>query len=231
MLTNNSAQKIVSTMGEWAKVAGELQGEDLKQKIYDNTLLGICGDLEGKMVLDYGAGPGIIAKKMADKGADVHVFDISEDMLRIACKVLGQDKIHRDVREFTRGQFDFVTCNLVMCIVPESEVAAIAQNIKNALGPAGRAFIGFCNPKIYDIPESVIDFRFQTGVGYSDNHEYKKKKKEGNYEIVELHRPIEWYLQVFAEAGMMITQIHFTPEYETDGRAISDFVIFEMVRA
>ncbi|MBI5047258.1 class I SAM-dependent methyltransferase [Candidatus Micrarchaeota archaeon] len=223
--------RFVGIMDEWAKVAAELQGEDLKQKIYDNTLLDLCGDLKDKKVLDYGAGPGVIAKRIARVGARVHAYDVSPDMLRIAAQNLGSEKVHTNVSEVTNGSFDIVFCNLVVCIVPEEEVVRIARNIRAALTEKGKAYVGFCNPKLYNVPESLIDFRHSTGDDYEQNHKYRKTKKEGNYDIDELHRPIGWYQGIWNSIGLKCTKVAFTPEYATrDGKRISDFIIFELVR-
>jgi SAM-dependent methyltransferase len=227
MVTN---KKLVRKMWEWAKVTTELKGEDLKQKIYDNVLVDLCGDVKGKKILDYGAGPAVVAKRVSELGAKVHVYDISKEMREIAASVLGQDSVFEDVVNIPKSEFDIVLCNLVLCIVPEQEVLRIIRNIGSSLKEDGKAYVGFCNPLIFDLPESVIDYRFQTGDRYFDNHDYKKKKKEGNYEIIELHRPIEWYTRVFREAGMRVHEIHFTPEYDVNGRVVSDFVIFELRR-
>ena len=228
MIMKPKPQKNVTGMTEWAKVAGELQGEDLKQKIYDTKLLDICGDLKGKRVLDYGAGPVVIASRVAGLGAHVHVFDISDEMLRIAKTKLGPEKVFLSASTIPADHFDIVFCNLVTCIVPEDEVARIAANIRNSMNKSGVAFIGFCNPRIHDLPESIIDFRMPSGRRYEENHDYRKLKKEGGYEIVELHRPIEWYSKVFEEAGLRIVNIHFTPGYEVNDREVNDFVIFEL---
>ena len=225
--------KFVGKMREWAKVAGELQGEDLKQKIYDNRLLDICralGDLKGKYVLDYGAGPAVIASRIASLGAEIKAFDISADMLKIAAEKLGAINVFSKIDDIPTSSFDVVICNLVLCIVPDDEVVRIVQNIKQLLKQDGVAFIGFCNPRIFDVPESLIDFRHQSGDDYEHNHRYMKTKKEGNYQIEETHRPIGWYNGIFDALGLQ-RELFFTPEYETaDGRKISDFVIFKLRR-
>lgn len=222
-------QKTIGKMHEWALVAGELQGEDLKQKIYDNKLLDACGAIKGKRVLDYGAGPGIIADKARQLGADVRVFDISPEMLRIAAERLGAEKAYETLEGIPTSSFDIVTCNLVLCIVPDDEVVQIIRNIKNLLATSGTAYIGFCNPRIFDVSESLIDFRHPTGHGYEDNHKYMKTKKEGGYQIEETHRPIGWYSGVFHALGLRAEELIFTPEYESaSGKVISDFVIFKL---
>ncbi len=221
-------QKYVGEMREWARVAGELAGEDLKQKIYDNTLVDLLGNLRGKRILDYGAGPAVIARRIQELGAHVRVFDISQEMLKISEEKLGPKTAYHTRTEIPKSEFDIVLCNLVLCIVPEEEVAVIARNIERALKDSGVAYVGFCNPRIFDIPESIMDLRMQTGNAYDDNHTYKKVKKEGGYQILELHRPIEWYLGVFRTSGLEFRDIHFTPEYDANGRRISDFVIFRL---
>ena len=143
---------------------------------------------------------------------------------------IGHENVYKKVDEIPQDYFDFIICNLVLCIVPEDEVKRIISNIKSFLNKKGFAFIGFCNPLIFDVPESRIDFRMQTKNKYEDNHNYKKIKKEGNYEIIESHRPIEWYEKIYKDAGFDVVNTIFTPEYELKGRKIKDFVIFKLKR-
>lgn len=223
--------KFVGKMDRWAEVAAELEGEDLKQKIYDNTLLNLIGNLSGRGVLDYGAGPGVVASRIARSGGEVKVFDISTDMLRIAAEKLGAGNVYTNVTDIPADTFDVIVCNLVVCIVPDDEAVRIIENIKQVMKPDGVAFVGFCNPRIFDVSESLIDFRHSTGLDYEDNHGYTKTKKEGGYRIEETHRPIGWYNGVFDALGMQ-RELFFTPQYQLDdGRKISDFVIFKLQRS
>jgi len=129
-----------------------------------------------------------------------------------------------------KDAFDVIICNLVLCIVPEEEARSISKDIHSFLSKDGRAYIGFCNPLIFEVPESNLDLRFPTGAAYEENHQYKKIKKEGGYEIMETHRPIEWYKDIYAEAGLRMVAHHFTPEYQLGDRSIKDFIIFELER-
>ena len=92
--------KFVGDMKKWAQVAAELQGEDLKEKIYDNTLLGLCGSLKGKTVLDYGAGPAVIAGRAFKMGAQVKTFDISRKMNAICVDKLGNENVFLRLLKF-----------------------------------------------------------------------------------------------------------------------------------
>lgn|SRR3989338_4051703 len=222
---------VVVSSGEWSAVSGKLVAEKIKLNAYDNTLLKEMGGLRGKEILDYGSGPGVFASVLAAKGASAKCFDISAQLRRECGEKLGTQNVIEKASAIPSGFFDCVVCNLVMCIVDEAEVKRIAGHIRRSLKPDGIAYIGFCNPRIYDLPESQLDFRFPTGSSYRENHEYLKVKKEGNYEIVEIHRPIEWYEKIFAEEGLKIDGIIYTPEYGVSNRQIHDFIIFKTSRA
>ena len=225
---SNERRTLVSAETAWNKVVKELKSEKIKLAFYDDTVIPLLGDLKNKKVLDYGGGPGVLASALKKLGADVKEYDVSEDMRSQAAKKLGAENIYHSVEEIPKGQFDFVICNLVLCIVSEDEVRRIVENIKGALNQQGLAFIGFCNPKLLDVPETNLDFRPTPKHEYEQNHSYMKTKKEGRYEIIENHRPIAWYENVYSEAALVHVDTIFTPGYELKGKKIEDFIIFKL---
>ncbi len=227
-MTQNNSKKLVADQKEWSVVAKELEAENLKLASYDNTLMSAVGDIRDKKVLDYGAGPGVLALGLQKMGANVKVWDINNEMREKAGVKIGSENIYNDISQVPQNFFDIIICNLVLCIVPEDEVKNIVENIKNFLNETGSVYIGFCNPKIFQVAESNLDFRFPTGNKYEDNHNYKKIKKEGGYEIIETHRPIEWYEKIYAAAGLKLVDTLFTPEYELKENKIKDFIIFKL---
>ncbi len=226
----NDDSKLVEEKSQWHIVAKELEGENIKLAYYDNVLLPLLGDLTGKNVLDFGAGPGVLALAVKRLGGNAKVYDINPEMREKAAEKIGQDNVYNSIQDIPTNFFDFVICNLVLCINPEEEVRKMVADIASYINTTGRVYIGFCNPLIFKIEESNLDFRFPTGDAYETNHRYKKIKKEGNYEIIEDHRPIEWYEKVYADAGLKLIAKHFTPEYEFKGNKIQDFVIFELIK-
>lgn len=220
--------KLISEETEWSRVADELKAEKVKLAFYDNTVISLLENVKDKKVLDYGGGPGVLALALKKLGADVKEYDISEDMRKQASEKIGEENIYHSVDEIPKDEFDLIICNLVLCIVSEDEVKRIVTNIKNALNETGFAFIGFCNPKLLDVPESNLDFRPKPKHKYEENHSYMKTKKEGGYQIIENHRPIEWYEKVYNEMGLTLVDTFFTPEYELKGRKIKDFIIFKL---
>ena len=220
--------KQVEEQSKWGRVADELEAEDLKLQSYDRTLLDLIDNPNDKHVLDYGAGPGVLALTLSKLGANVNAYDVSEEMQTLAGEKIGDENVYTTPSQIPNSGFDHIICNLVMCIVEEQEVANISRNIKAALKNDGTAYVGFCNPKIFDVYESALDFRDQSDNSYDNNHVYWKTKKEGGYRIVEMHRPIEWYKDVFKKAGLEIADVQFTQEYELNDKEIQDFVIFEL---
>jgi 2-polyprenyl-3-methyl-5-hydroxy-6-metoxy-1,4-benzoquinol methylase len=222
-----SLSKIVQG-NDWGQVSDELSNEEIKLQSYDFVLKELIGKIIGKKILDYGAGPAILASDLQECGADVKVYDISDKMRQEASKKIGKENVYNTNNEIPKKYFDSIICNLVMCIVDEKEVEIITKNLSQYVKDDGKIYVGFCNPLIHDVNESKLDFRFDHDGEYHKNHKYTKVKKEGNYEIEELHRPIEWYEKVFRDNGLKIVNKHFTPEYELKGNKIQDFIIFEL---
>ncbi|MBI4453785.1 class I SAM-dependent methyltransferase [Candidatus Woesearchaeota archaeon] len=218
----------ITEQSEWARVSKELEAENLKLASYDSTLLDLLGNVIGKRLLDYGCGPGVLASALQRGGADIRAYDISEEMRKLCGNKIGHERVYANVDAIPKESFEGVICNLVLCIVNEEEVRRISCNIKDVLQQEGRAYIGFCNPLIFNVPESRLDLRDKSEHSYEQNHLYWKTKKEGGYRIVEEHRPIKWYEQVFTENGLVVLNKHFTSEYELKGRKIQDFIIFEL---
>ena len=224
----NPRKLLVSGQRQWGKVIKDLEDEKIKLAFYDNTIIPLLGKLENKRVLDYGGGPAILAKNLKEDGAEVKLFDISKEMRIRAGERIGQENVYKKVKDIPNDYFDFIICNLVLCIVPEEEVKKIVNNIKKSLNKEGFAYIGFCNPKLLEVSESNLDLRPRPKHKYEQVHSYKKTKKEGGYQIIENHRPIEWYKKVYKQAGLTLVDIIHTPEYELKGRKIIDFIIFKL---
>lgn len=226
-MQNNQEEKLISAQDQWSNVQDELSSEELKLVSYDNTLLSIAGNIKGQKVLDYGCGPGVLAAALQKRGAQVNAYDISPEMRKSVSKIIGDSNVHHDVKDIPKDNFDLAICNLVLCIVDEEEAKKIARNLRDIIHGNGTAYVGFCNPMIHDVSESRLDFRFSNS-SYHENHNYEKIKKEGNYKIVEMHRPLEWYTRIFQEAGLRLERMHFTPQYTLNDRHVNDFVIFEL---
>ncbi|MFW9872462.1 MAG: class I SAM-dependent methyltransferase [Candidatus Thorarchaeota archaeon] len=223
--------KIVVEQYEWDKVYKDLENEVVKTSTYDNYIIQLMGDVKNKKILDYGCGPGIIAKALHDFGAIVDVYDINEQILRMANKRIESQRIFNTKGQILKDYYDFILCNLVVCIVNHDEVFDIAKDIFEALVPeTGVAYVGFCNPLIFNYHETKLDIRHSGNMKYDENHMYYKEKKEGGYVIPEMHRPIEWYDGIFSKSGLKIEEKFFTPEYTFNTKKVNDFIIFKLTK-
>ncbi len=135
----------------WAKNRdGELQLDEMSKTVLSD-LSGICGELEGKKVLEAGCGRGIISAGLAELGADVYLMDVSKEALSIARKnfedrSLSAYFIHGDILDlpFGRSTFDVVWNAGVMEhfeAVPQSKAL---EGISRIIKPGG-LFVSF-NP-------------------------------------------------------------------------------------
>ena len=129
-MSNQNPKKIVKEQTEWDNVIQELESENLKLASYDNTLVPLLGDISGKTILDYGAGPGILALALKKLGGDVKVFDINLEIQEKAAEKIGDENIYKKFEDISKEHFDLVIANLVLCIVSESEVKKIVMNLK-----------------------------------------------------------------------------------------------------
>ena len=227
-VVTNYSNKLVANQESWAKVSQELEDEQIKLAFYDSTVIELLDNVTNKEILDYGCGPGILLTALQKLGANVRGYDISEEFCAQAGQKIGNGNIYYSVADIPQNHFDFAICNLVLCIVDEDEVEAIMRNIGNCLNDTGYAYIGFCNPKLLDVPETNLDLRPKPQCDYCTNHSYMKTKKEGGYQIIENHRPIEWYETLYNKVGLKTRDVIYTPEYELNGQNIQDFIIFKL---
>lgn len=224
-MTDRQHKAITVSQHDWNQVIAELESEQLKLMSYDNTLLTLMPSPQTKRILDYGAGPGVLALVLQRLGADIRTWDINPQMGAKSAEKIGTERVFNCITEVLEQSFDVVICNLVLCITTDDVTIEILNNIRRILKPEGRAYFGFCNPRLFDVPESRLDYRFKTEHSYEENHSYKKIKKEGGYKIIEMHRPISWYENQYRLSGLKLTDTALTPNYDFNGATLNDFII------
>ena len=105
-------------------------------------------DLQGKRVLDFGCGGGILSEALADSGAQVVGIDLAAAVLEAARAHRGDkaiDYIHASGADLVaRGEsFDVITCMEMLEHV--ADPAAILRDIHALLRPGGLVFLSTVN--------------------------------------------------------------------------------------
>ncbi len=101
--------------------------------------LGQLGDLAGRRVLDAGCGGGLVAKALADAGAEVVGLDLSAGSLRVARRAVGPRLVPAvgslERLPFAAGAFDAGVAADVLEHVPD--LPAAARELARVLRPGG----------------------------------------------------------------------------------------------
>lgn len=204
----------------WDKLSISVESQTMKQRLYDNLLISFLPKVDGLKILDFGSGTGDISEIVEDMGAEVKAYDLSREMRNITGNKIGVDKVYETVNKLPDKDFDIVLSSLVICIINEKKVVEVMRKIYDCLKHKGFAFIGFCNPLNFNVKDNSFQSKIISGKSYSTNHTYTKIIKEGNFEIIEQHRPLSFYEKLFENVGFSIAEAKIS-----EG---NDFIIYKL---
>lgn len=118
---------------------------------YDRpAVLNLLGDIAGRSVLDAGCGPGLYARELVARGAEVTGFDQSADMVALARRRLeSRATITQHDLAFPLGwipadTFDAAIMTLVIHYVPDR--VACLRELHRVLRPEGRLIVSTSHP-------------------------------------------------------------------------------------
>jgi len=214
---------------KWNKVALDYtrmikQGAFQQEFLYP-LFLGFLGKLQGKRVLDFGCGPGLFAKMLSKKGAEVYAVDAASKMIELAQKEPGvlEDRIHFEVGDASKGlSFENNFFDLALAIHVLMDIENWQDSLKEifrVLKPKGRFIFSVSHP-CFTFPVMV----FKRGVlgrifpkclsarvfDYfaSANAEKKLRRK---ISISHYHRPINVYINTLFKTGFEIIRVDEPP--------------------
>jgi SAM-dependent methyltransferase len=201
--------------------------DQARQFVLDPPHLAIAGDVAGLRVLDAGCGEGRFARMLAERGAKVTAFDLSERMIEHARsyevdKPLGIEYLVLDMAELgplADATYDMAVAYLSIIDVLDYERAIL--EIARVLKPGGRFAFSIVHPAFGE-PVAQWEPRVPGTVPIMDRD--KLYKKADNYfparevrfrmwptaptETINYHRPLSDYAHTVREAGMHIVDIH-----------------------
>jgi SAM-dependent methyltransferase len=193
--------------------------------VLDPAHLALLGDVQGKRILDAGCGEGRFARMLAERGAKVTAFDLSEGMIRNAREAeaeapLGIDFQICDMTDLSGLPMDFDIAVAYLSIIDVPDYERAMQEIARVLLPSGQFLFSIVHP-CFAPPDSRWEPR-KAGI-LPIRNEDKLYKKIDNYfparelrfkmwptapaETVNYHRPLSEYTRACRAAGFVIREI------------------------
>ena len=203
--------------------------------LYDRpAMLSLIGDVEGRLILDAGCGPGLYAEELLARKADVIAFDRSAGMIALARARLGDSatlRVH-DLTEPLDWIADATVDAAVLALVLHhlDDRVAPLREIRRVLRPDGRLVLSTHHP--------MADWRRHGGSCFAV--ELIEETWQGDWDVRYWRQPLSASCAEFAEAGFLIERLvepRPVPEMEElfpeDFRELSErpsFIMFSLVR-
>jgi SAM-dependent methyltransferase len=156
-------------MGEMYTKHAEKYAEAIENNAYNAlyerpSTLALVGDVNNKRVLDLGCGPGVYAELFAKQGAAVTAIDLSEEMVALTQRRLG-DAVTCYSQDLTEGlpnevsdQYDVVVCPLMIHYL--EELVPLFSEVKRVLKTGGTF--------VFSTQHPIIDFEDDAFNNYFD---------------------------------------------------------------
>jgi SAM-dependent methyltransferase len=211
----------------WAELmcTGNGPGQS-RRLVLDGAHLALLGDVTGKRILDSGCGEGRFARMLAERGATVTAFDLSERMIEHARRLEAENPLGidyqvadmTDLSRFNDASFDGVVAYLSIIDVEDYERAT--REITRALRPGGQFDFSIVHP-CFAPPGASWEPRTPGTIPVRNRD--KLYRRVDNYfparalrfkmwpaapaETINYHRPISDYARTCHNAGLLIRDI------------------------
>lgn len=224
---------------EWQKLAGEAPViQDAKNKVINDKLFAILNDVAGSNkdlnIFDYGCGWGEWANLLKSEGyKNIEAYDEADEMVEQAISKFGgtvkfrhRDKFKSGIENF-KDKYDVVTSNLVLCILEKDKQLEMLNNMKTILKKDGTIIVSFCHPCFdYDLESLVSTRTAPEKAVYSEEFTYEKVIRENGIHFHDLHRPLEYFSDLFKEMNLSIIEIKESSVLGSTYKP--DFIIFKL---
>lgn len=167
--------------------------------------LELLPDVQGRMVLDVGCGPGVYAEELLRRGADVISFDASDRMIELARERLGPKATIRNIdmtqplTMFHDAQFDLVVAPL--CLDYVEDWRAVFSEFKRVLKPAGYFVMSAGHP--------MFDAEYYRTESYFSVEAVSCEWTGFGTKVVmpSFRRSLQKFMSPFGDVGLMIEKV------------------------
>jgi 2-polyprenyl-3-methyl-5-hydroxy-6-metoxy-1,4-benzoquinol methylase len=200
----------------WYDASVEAPGS-LAAQVADQVVW-LCGEVAKHRLCDLACGQGVVARRLARRGALVTAIDLSERLLEIArgyeqAEPLGVDYQRTDAQTLLgieEASFDGVTCSLALMDIPD--MAAVFRSVRRVLRPSAWFVFSITHPcfQMPRLPQAegsgdgeipATGAYFREGFWRSD-YPHGVRGRVGAY-----HRTLGAYLNGLIGAGLVLEQI------------------------
>jgi len=206
-----------------------------KEQILDTHIVAKLGKGRARTLLDYGCGKGKLGVRLTDAGWKVTGFDPNPGLrkrwssLNSGMRLGG--KRFLDTLRSSNTTFDTVVCCLVLCLLEGEELQEVATDLRTFTASEGRLVVAVCNPR-YVRGTTQLQRRFPPhGVGKDDVFNLEKIVFSTGARVVDVHRPVQQYIDLFDESGFEVDSVEETTGVDIETlEPTSDFMIFWLRR-
>lgn len=197
----------------WGKSAGPWmrlmeKGDPHRELLLDEVMIDLCGDVEGREVIDVGCGEGRFCRMLGKRGARVTGIDPTEDLINEARRRQPEATYHvakGEALPVADASMDLVVSYLSLLDIPDYRAAI--KEMKRVLKPGGRCVIanhnGFstASSKYWERDEHNNKLHWTM-----DNYlnERPNQVEFAGVSVINWHRPLSAYLQTFLQAGFAL---------------------------
>lgn len=196
---------------------GEYDNSELE--ILHPELLALVQPTPGKRIIDYGCGEGKLLAELAQQGANVEGFDISEAMVKEARKRIGTNGT---ATRITSGKIPLpdasvaaAVSNLVLMMVPTTkELETIFEELQRILNPQGTLTYCITHPAFIDKKFTTYRNIFKEKRNYNQEgqpYQFVLRKKDGteitDESFIDYHHTLETYLNILTKTGFRLREI------------------------
>lgn len=184
------------------------------------TLLEFLGDALGQRICDLACGQGVVARRLAELGAEVTGVDLSSKLLDIArleeeSEPLGITYLQGDAQRLDGLQddaFDAVICNMALMDIPD--LAATTRSVVRILRPGGRFTFSVTHPILDTALGRMAIARADDGAIRSETRTYfvegpwRGDNPDGVRGRVDTyHRTVSTYTNTLVESGLTLERM------------------------
>jgi SAM-dependent methyltransferase len=203
-----------------------------KEQLLDQRLADQLGDGHGRTVLDYGCGKGKLAEMLAAAGWTVTAYDPDPALEDRWGGMNGQvdfggRALLTRLRK-SRSTFDTVVCCLVLCLLDDEDLAKVVADLLRFAGRGGLLVVAVCNPRFVRGTTQLQRRITPDGVDADDVFLLEKHIFSTNARIVDVHRPVQQYSDLFDRHGFAVQAVAETRAVDLETfEWTSDFMIFQ----